>query len=209
MHFEVLIEDISGKKMLELILPEVIGKHTFNVLPYKGIGRIPRNLNRKADPSKRIFLDNLPRLLRGYGKTFQAYGSDYPAVIVVCDLDDKDLSEFKGELKAILDQCYPQPETRFCISIEEGEAWFLGDVDAVKAAYPDAKESVLRAYVNDSICGTWEKLAEAVYPGGIKELSKKNGLKLVQKNQFGQKTSLPVWMLRTIGHPVSITSKRN
>lgn len=26
-------------------------------------------------------------------------------------------------------------------------------------------------YLNDSICGTWEKLADAVYPGGSQKLS--------------------------------------
>ena len=28
-------------------------------------------------------------------------------------------------------------------------------------------------YVNDSICGTWEKFADAVYPGGAQALSAK------------------------------------
>jgi hypothetical protein len=27
-------------------------------------------------------------------------------------------------------------------------------------------------YINDSICGTWEALANAVYPGGLEQLSK-------------------------------------
>ncbi len=32
---------------------------------------------------------------------------------------------------------------------------------------------MLAAYVNDSICGTWETLANAVYPGGESALSAK------------------------------------
>lgn len=68
MHFEILIEDQSGKKALDILVPKIIGDdHTFNVHPYKGIGRIPKNLGAKGDANKRILLDQLPRLLRGYG----------------------------------------------------------------------------------------------------------------------------------------------
>jgi len=31
----------------------------------------------------------------------------------------------------------------------------------------------LKSYVNDSICGTWELLADAIYPGGHKTLENK------------------------------------
>jgi hypothetical protein len=175
MHFEVLVEDQSGKRMIDIILPKILrNSDTFKVHPYKGIGRIPRNLIASSDASKRILLDQLPRLLRGFGKTFLKYPNDSPAVvIVVCDLDRKCLKEFRAELYDLLDSCFPKPETRFCIAVEEGEAWLLGDIEAVKLAYPKAKKTSLNSYVNDSICNTWECLADAVYPGGSKELSKK------------------------------------
>lgn len=128
MHFEILVEDQSGKKMLDILIPKIIDEtHTFKIYSYKGIGRIPRNLVVDANPAKRILLDQLPRLLRGYGQTFADYPPDYPAaVIVVCDLDDKCLNAFRSELLALLQFCTPQPTTRFCIAIEEGEAWLLG-----------------------------------------------------------------------------------
>lgn len=175
MHLEILVEDISGKRVLETLIPKIIGYgHTFNIHPYKGIGRIPKKLGGNANASKRILLDQLPRLLRGYGNAFANYPKDYSAaVILVCDLDDKCLEAFREELFAILDSCAPKPETRFCIAIEEGEAWLLGDITAIKAAYPKAKDAVLNAYVNDSICGTWERLADAVFPGGSQALSAK------------------------------------
>ncbi|MCD6389644.1 MAG: hypothetical protein J7L69_09535, partial [Desulfobulbaceae bacterium] len=72
----------------------------------------------------------------------------------------------------ILNSCNPQPKTLFRIAIEEGEAWLLGDRNAVKAAYPHAKNQPLNAYVQDSICGTWEVLADVVYPGGSQKLKK-------------------------------------
>jgi len=173
MHFEILVEDSSGKTALEIIVPKIIGdKHTFNVHSYKGIGRIPRGLKSNSDPKKRILLDQLPRLIQGYGKTFAGYPADYSAVvIIICDLDNRCLKTFRRELLDVVANCSPSPETHFCIAIEEGEAWYLGDLNAVKAAYPNAKDAILKSYKSDSICGTWETLADAVYVGGCQKLS--------------------------------------
>ncbi len=124
MHFEILVEDSSGKKMLDILVPRIIGpEHSFRVISYRGIGRIPKNLRGTSDPSKRILLDRLPRLLQGYGRTYSDYGTEYPAaVFVVCDLDDKCLKAFRQELITVLENCNPRPNTRFCIAVEEGEA---------------------------------------------------------------------------------------
>ena len=175
MHFEILVEDQSGKKALDILVPKIVGKcHTFKVHRYKGIGHIPRNMKDTDDARKRILLENLPKLLKGHGRTFNGYPDNYSAaVILVCDLDNKCLKAFRQELFGILNQCDPKPQTMFCIAIEEGEAWLLGDLDAVRIAYPRAKNNVLNEYVNDAICGTWEKLADAVYPGGSSALSSK------------------------------------
>jgi hypothetical protein len=190
MHFEILVEDQSGKKALDILVPKIIDpNHTFVVRAYKGIGRLPKNLKGTSDPSKRILLDRLPKLLRGYGKTFAAYGQNYrAAVIVICDLDDQCLKKFKDELLNLLNQCDPQPLTRFCLAIEEGEAWFLGDLDAIAKAYPNAKFNILNSYNNDSICGTWETLADAIYPGGVKKLLKRGGQEVGrQKSLWAEK----------------------
>ncbi len=188
MHFEILVEDQSSKKALDILVPKIIGDdHTFKIIAYKGIGRIPKNMRTGVDASKRILLDNLPRLLNGYGKTWQNFPA---AVFVVCDLDDKCLKAFRQELFAILNRCNPRPETHFCIAIEEGEAWFLGDIPAVKSAYLKAKEPVLNAYVNDSICGTWERLADAIYNGGSAALSAKGWQAVgAEKSQWAEKIS--------------------
>jgi len=171
MHFEILVEDASGKIALESCLEKILGPDrpdcSYRIVSYKGIGRIPKDLRGTTDPQKRILLDRLPRLLRGYGKSLQDFSA---AVVVVVDLNDKDCLVFKQEMLNVLKDCDPQPTTLFRIAIEEGEAWLLGDLNAVKAAYPRAKEQVLNAYVQDSICGTWEKLADAVHPGGSQKL---------------------------------------
>lgn len=192
MHFEILVEDQSGQKALDILVPRILSDgHTHKIISYKGIGRIPQNLGRRADASKRILLDLLPKLLRGYGSTYANYPPDYRAtVILVCDLDDKDREAFLNELRQILNACDPRPETRFCIAIEEGEAWFLGDIAAIKSAYPNAKDGVLTAYRNDSICGTWEVLANAVYKGGAQALAAQGWQKVgAEKSAWAERIS--------------------
>ena len=170
MHFEVLVEDQSGKIALESIMEKILGpnyeKHSWEIRAYKGIGRIPPNLRGTTDPKARILLDRLPSVLQGYGKSLD----DSSSVVVLVDLDDKDCIKFKQDLLDVLNACNPRPKTLFRIAIEEGEAWLLGDRAAVKAAYPSAKEAILNNYIQDSICGTWEVLADAIHPGGSQPL---------------------------------------
>jgi hypothetical protein len=178
MHFEIIVEDESAKRALENLCPLIIhsqdGRHSARIHSYKGKGRIPKDIKRHSDANKRILLEQLPRLLAGFGRTFAAYEEPYEAaVIVVCDLDNENRQDFLNELEKLLDNCQHKPNTRFCLAIEESEAWLLGDIPAVKKAYPQAKDSVLQAYENDSICGTWEVLADAVYKGGAKNLKAK------------------------------------
>ena len=174
MHFEILIEDQSGKKLLDNLIPKIIGKNdTFKVNAYRGIGHLPAksDLSHINNIRTQTLLNNLPRLINGYANSWQTYKA---VLFIVCDLDDKCLVEFKNQLMAVWESCENKPTTRFCIAIEEGEAWLLGDFNAIKSAYPKAKDSVLRSYKNDSICGTWELLADAIYKGGIAALRKKN-----------------------------------
>ena len=170
MHFELLVEDQSGGIALEFFLDKILGannsRYSWKIHTYKGIGRIPKNLHHVPDRSNRLLLDNLPRLLRAYGQSLG--GTD--VVVVVVDSDNRDCIAFKQDLMAVLNGCNPQPRTLFRIAIEEGEAWLLGDRAAVKSAYPSAKDSVLDSYIPDSICGTWEVLADAVHPGGSARL---------------------------------------
>lgn len=165
MHFEILVEDQSGKKALDILIPKIIGnQHKFTVRYYHGRGNISKNLKNPTNAKKRYLLNHLPMQLRAYGKN---YANDpTKVVIVVCDLDNNCLKTFRQQLFTVLNACNPRPETRFCIAIEEGEAWLLGDIPAIKAAYPRAKVNILNSYQNDSICGTWELLADAIFAGG-------------------------------------------
>ena len=63
MHFEILVEDQSGKRALDILMPKIVSDpHTFQVIGYRGIGRLPKNLRSGSDPRKRLLLDPAPTL---------------------------------------------------------------------------------------------------------------------------------------------------
>ena len=56
MHFEILVEDRSGKKALDILVPKLIGDHhTFIVHSYRGIGKIPKNMKIAKNANKYAF----------------------------------------------------------------------------------------------------------------------------------------------------------
>ena len=169
MHIEVLVEDASGSRLLEHLLPKLIGPsgepHSWRIHPYKGIGRIPKGLRPRGGAEKRILLDQLPRVLRGYGKT---HGVD--AVLVVVDVDAQDCIAFLHELQGVAASCAPGLRVLFRLAIEEVEAWYFGDRHALLTAYPRGRRFPLDTYEQDSICGTWETLADAIHDGGAETL---------------------------------------
>ena len=171
MRIEVLVEDSSGAKLVEMLLPQVIGangaSHSWRVHGYSGIGRIPKKLTAADLSSKETLFHRLPGILRAHGRT-----TGIDAVIVVLDSDRRNCKELLGELQALLLTCKPAPNTLFRLAIEEAEAWLLGDRAAVLAAYPRAKKDVLAKYVQDSVCGTWELMADAVSRGGSAAMKK-------------------------------------
>ena len=187
MHFELLVEDQSGKKALDILIPKIIdNQHKFKVRHYKGIGHIPKKLTNPTNASADLLLNQLPMQLRAYGKS---YANDpNKVIIVVCDLDNNCLKTFRQELFTVLNSCNSKPETRFCIAIEEGEAWLLGDIPAIKKAYPSANNNVLKRSQNDAICGAWELLADALFIGGASRL-KKRGWQVVgrEKSAWAEK----------------------
>jgi len=171
MHFEILVEDVSGKKFLEIIVPKIIDStvNTYRIFSYKGIGRIPKNLHKTHDPAKRILLEQLPRLLQGYGKSLNP---DDSVVIVVVDCDKRDCQVLKKELISVLDACILKPRTFFRIAIEEMEAWLLGDKEALLAAYPKSNVHEYDYYKPDRVINTWEKLADITLHADSKILKK-------------------------------------
>lgn len=173
MHLIFLIEDQSGEKLINCLVPKIINPETttYETKSYKGIGHIPKNHRSSSDLKNQHLLAQLPRLLNGYGNTYKDTAGY--AIIVVCDLDDKNEAEFISDLQTVHQMCSSKPVVYFRLAIEEMEAWLLGDKDAVIQAYQRLNKRPLSTYNFDEICGTWERLADIVYPGGASKLKEK------------------------------------
>ncbi len=131
------------------------------------MAQMPRHLARTL-PWDTILFQTLTIQLKAYGKSLRP---NQGCVIIVVDLDYRNEAEYQRQLESLFDQCQPTPRGAVCLAVEEGEAWILGDAHAVSRAYPFAKKYVLDSYVPDSICGTWEWLADAVFRGGSDRLT--------------------------------------
>jgi hypothetical protein len=191
MHFEILVEDISGTDLLNIIVPQIIGvRHTAKIRTYKGCGHIPKDLKTRQDPKNRILLEQLPRLLKGYGKSF----TQNEVIIVVVDCDDRVCKEFKQKLNSVLASCIPAPQAFFRIAIEEMEAWLLGDVSALQKAFPKYDKLKYDTYKQDSIIGTWEKLADITLPIDAARRLKKDPFFVVGKQKSDWAKKIGIYM---------------
>ena len=52
------------------------------------------------------------------------------------------------------------------LAVEETEAFYLGDLKALKKAFPRADMATARRYVPDSVVDTWELFGRIVHDGG-------------------------------------------
>ena len=172
MHFQFLIEDYSGAVLVEKIMSKIIkgdSLDTYNCKSFKGIGGFTKKNTVKETHSGKL-LNDLATYMRGFQRSLQGIEA---SLIIVLDNDDNDPEEFRNLLNSVADMNLIEMDHVFCLAIEEVEAWLLGDESAIQKSYPNYKKNVLRDYVQDSICGTWEVLADVVYKGGIREIKKK------------------------------------
>ncbi len=188
MRLEILVEGQSERTALEPLLSKILGPynqpHSWRIHKHRGIGKLPDNPSSKPNPKDPTLLHNLPSKLRAYSKSLQ----DDEAVVVLLDLDTHpDCRELKQNLTSLLNDCIPGMKCLIRIAIEELEAWYFGDNAALLQAYPHANQSVLAGYVQDSQCGTWEKLADAVFPGGHTALKRQGTMQcLMQKRNWAR-----------------------
>jgi hypothetical protein len=148
-HFEFLVEELSMEAFLRALLPRVLPAGVeFDVHPFQG----------KPD-----LLGKLESRLRAYSRWLP---SDWRIVVLV-DRDDDDCSALRRQLDdaarnaglSVRGAAAPwQLASR--IAIEELEAWYFGDWDAVRAAFPRVSATVSRRAQfrdPDAIAGgTWE-----------------------------------------------------
>jgi hypothetical protein len=148
------VEGPSEEAFLKGWLPRFLpSAHTFKIIPHRGKGKLSGDPSRKPDPKRQGLLDQLPAKLRAYGKALRP---DTDRVVILVDLDDDACHALKKRLVTLLKFCEPRPIVLFRIAIEEVEAFYLGDRNAIKVAFPRARLHKMKSYVQDSICGTWE-----------------------------------------------------
>jgi Domain of unknown function (DUF4276) len=152
LHIEFLVEEPSAKEVLDVLLPQLLAHHSFDVHPFRG---------------KSHMLRDLPGRLQGY----KSWPDEYRHIVILIDRDDDNCHDLKARLENIArDAGYTTKSSSGAhrpyevlnrIAIEELEAWFFGDVEALHLAYGLSPHLGERApYRNpDNIAGgTWEAL---------------------------------------------------
>ena len=171
-YIEILIEDKSGGILMEKIMEKYVADKkdlTYRIHSFKGIGKIPAKAVSLSQIKSHRLLTDLPVYLRGIGASLKNLQGN-KAVFVILDSDEEDCSNLKHRLLQVYHEMEISIQVFFCIAIEEMEEWLLVDHQALLKAYPMAKRSLLQKYVQDSITGTWEVLADIVYKGGLQGL---------------------------------------
>jgi hypothetical protein len=170
MHIEFLVKEPSTEAALKNLVPNLMGDDiSFNIHVYQG---------------KQDLLLKLPDRLKGYRCWLP--GGWY--IIVLIDKDREECVTLKQKLEVIaksegfITRSKAEPNGNFQvinrIVIEELEAWFFGDVTALKTAYPKVPSSLdrRRGFRNpDAIHNTAEALerilkAAGYYRGGMPKI---------------------------------------
>lgn len=173
MHFQFLIEDQSSEILIRLVMQKLLVEYsniTYDCKSFRGIGGFTKKNTIKETKTGKL-LNDLATYLRGFNKSLSGFSS---AIFVILDNDDRDTPVFMQDLERVAQQNNIIMDYVFCIAVEEVEAWLLGDENALLCAYPNARLSVLHSYIQDSVCGTWEVLANTVFPGGMKKIRNNN-----------------------------------
>jgi hypothetical protein len=159
-HIEFLVEEPSMEAAFRVLLPRIIGTTSFAIYPHQ---------------CKEDLLANLPNRMRGYAAWLPA---SYRVVVVV-DCDDDDCMDLKAKLEKAASDANLATRTQAGgqvyqvvnrIVIEELEAWFFGDWDAVRLAYPAVNPNIPSKNGfrdSDRIAGgTWEALERLLKRAG-------------------------------------------
>ncbi|PSF31077.1 hypothetical protein C7H19_23415 [Aphanothece hegewaldii CCALA 016] len=162
MHIEFLVEEFSTQEFLLQILPTILKTDiTYDIHAFRG----------KSD-----LLKKLPERLKGYKNWIP---DDY-RIIVLVDKDDEDCQDLKSKLEGMaLDTGFITKSTAQThqpyqilnrIAIEELEAWFFGDINAIVSAYPGVSPNLgQKEKYRDSDAirgGTWENLEKVLQRAG-------------------------------------------
>ena len=169
-HLEFLVEEPSMEAFLRAPLPRLLPQgRTFEVHPFQGKGDL---------------LAKLEARLRGYASWLPP---DWRLVVVV-DRDHDDCLALKQQLEAIATRAGLRTRSSAGnshwqlvnrVAIEELEAWFFGDWEAVRQIYPRTPANLAsRQGFRDPdaiVGGTWEAFERVLkrhgyVPGGLRKI---------------------------------------
>ncbi len=175
MYFQFLIEDRSAEILIGHLMGKIKEYYPGNEIYYdsksfKGIGHLKKTgdlLERKTGS----LLNDLRMYLRAFDRKFSRMKE--VSIVIVLDNDMRDVKRFREDLELLAIESMVFTDHVFCIAVKEMEAWLLGDIEAIEAAYPHIRKSVIKNYNQDGLEDTWEVLADAVYKNGLKGLRKK------------------------------------
>jgi hypothetical protein len=153
LHLVFLVEEYSMEAFLRGLLPRVLPEdRTFEIFPFQG----------KADMKAK-----LPARLRAYARWLP---QDW-RILDVVDCDNEDCHILKQELESIASSAGLRTRSSVgpsrwqlanSIAVEELEAWYFGEWQAVCAAFPKVSPNAIhqgRYYRSNAIAGgTWEAL---------------------------------------------------
>jgi hypothetical protein len=163
-HFELLVEEQSMEAFLRALLPRVLPEgRTFEVHPFQG----------KSD-----LFGKLEDRLRGYA----AWLPEDWQILVVVDRDDDDCKALKAKMERLgkktnLATPSTSKHSRWQlvnrIAIEELEAWYFSDWEAVRTGFPRVSANIpLRQGFRNSdaiLGGTWEAFERVLQRHGYFE----------------------------------------
>lgn len=149
MHLEFLLEEPSMEAALLEIVPRLRPNADFELRVFRGKDDLLRKLEAR---------------LRGY----RHWGMEGLHIVVVVDRDNDDCRVLKQRLVDVRTAAGVPALCR--IVIEELEAWFFGDVSALRLAFPKVSASIAsRAAYRDPDAirgGTWEALERVLQKAG-------------------------------------------
>jgi hypothetical protein len=172
MHIEFLVEEPSAEVALLAIVPQILGAEvSFRIHPHQG---------------KNDLLRKLLNRLKGY----RAWLPEDWRIVVLIDGDNEDCRTLKASLEEIARRAGLMTKSGKAagsniqvvnrIAIEELEAWFFGDVEALHSAYPRVSlnlgEKARYRNPDEILGGTWEALERELkkvgyYSSGISKIS--------------------------------------
>ena len=160
-HLEILVEEPSMEAFLEGLLPRMLEPEVcVRIHAYQG----------KTD-----LLSKLPSRLRGYANWLP----EHARIVVLIDRDNDDCAELKGCMERMAADTKLRTRTTAAgqawqivnrIVIEELEAWYFGDWEAVRQIYPKLNKNIPRQESfrdPDNISGgTWEAFERILKKAG-------------------------------------------